>query len=94
MESERQKKSGAHHLKHISSNITLMQNTQPNNSAVKSIGKGKKQDIAYQKKAGVLEKMDVLRFGSFRNSSHKVSNNDLKHYLDVVVKEKPPWLGG
>lgn len=94
MESERHKKSGAHHLKHISSNITPMRNTQPNNPAVKSKAKGKKQDIAYQKKAGELEKMDVLRFGSCRNSSHKVSNNDLKHDLDVVVKEKPPWHGG
>jgi len=64
--------------------------------AARGKAKGKKQDIAYQKKAGELEKMDVLHFGStsFRNSSHKVSNNDLKHDLDVVVKEKPPWHGG
>jgi len=42
--------------------------------------------------------MDVLHFGSFRNSSQKVSNSDLKHDLDVgckeQVKEKPPWHGG
>ena len=74
-----------------------MRNTQPNTSPAKSKTKGKKKDIGYQKKAGELEKMDVIHFakgGSFRHSSHKVSNSDLKHDLDEQVKEKPPWHGG
>lgn len=94
IESEKQKKSNGNHLKHISSNIIPMQNNQLNPTAVKSKAKGKKKDIAYQKKAEELEKTDMFHFGSFRNSSQKVSNSDLKHDLDEQVKEKPPWHGG
>jgi hypothetical protein len=37
-----------------------MQSNQANAAAVRSKAKGKKKDIAYQKKAEELEKIDVL----------------------------------